>query len=57
MSFFTGKLGQQFKQVHSMYPLVFNFWKRIGQDGIQLLYLGIGIILAAAGLFLLIRSA
>jgi hypothetical protein len=52
------QIGRQgFKQVHSMYPVVFNFWKRIGQDGIQLLYLGIGIILAAAGLFLLIRSA
>ena len=52
------RIGRQvFKQVHSMSPVFSNFWKRIGQDGTQLLYLGIGIILAAAGLFLLIRSA
>jgi hypothetical protein len=52
------RIGRQhFKQAHSMSPVISNFWKRIGQDGTQLLYLGIGIILAVAGLFLLIRSA
>ena len=52
------RIGRQlFRQVHSRSPLISNFWKRMGQDGIQLLYLGIGIILAAAGLFLLIRHA
>jgi hypothetical protein len=51
-------IGRQlFRQVNSSSPLISNFWKRMGQDGIQLLYLGIGIILAAAGLFLLIRHA
>ncbi len=53
-----GNIGRQhFKQVHWRYAVVSNFWKRIGQGGLQLLYLGIGIILAVAGLFLLIRSA
>ncbi len=52
------RIGRQhFKLVHSMSPVISNFWKRIGQGGIQLLYLGIGVILAATGLFLLIRSA
>jgi hypothetical protein len=52
------RIGRQyFEQVRSMPSIMSNFWHRIGRDGIQLLYLGIGIILAAAGLFLLIRSA
>ena len=51
------RIGRQhFKQVQSMWPAVSNVWKRIGQDGIQILYLGVGIILAAAGLFFLLRS-
>jgi hypothetical protein len=52
------RFGQQhFRQVAVMSPVISNFWKRIGQNGIQRLYLGIGIILAAAGLLLLIKSA
>ena len=52
------RIGRQLlRQVNSRSPLISNFWKRMGHDGIQLLYLGIGIILAAAGLFLLIRHA
>jgi hypothetical protein len=33
-----------------------HFWEQVGKDGAQFLYLGIGIILIAAGAFLLIRS-
>ncbi len=33
-----------------------NFWGFIGKEGAQFLYLGIGTILAAAGLVLLIKS-
>jgi hypothetical protein len=33
-----------------------NFWERIGENGTQIIYFGIGIILAAAGSFLLIKS-
>ena len=35
--------------------LGFDFWNCIGEDGAQLLFLGIGIILVAAGSLLLIR--
>jgi drug/metabolite transporter (DMT)-like permease len=47
---------QTLKWAHSMPGVVTNFWEYIGKDGVQLFYLGIGIILIAAGLFLWIRS-
>jgi len=33
-----------------------DFWEKVGKDGAQFLYLGIGVILTAAGVFLLIKS-
>ncbi len=39
-----------------MPSFVANFWQFIGKEGAQFLYLGIGTILAAAGVFLLIKS-
>ena len=47
---------QNFDWAHSMPPFVLNFWDYIGKDGAQFLYLGIGVILATCGTFLLIRS-
>ena len=46
---------QTFKSTRSMRSVVSNFWDRIGM-GLQFLYLGIGVILALAGVFLLLRS-
>jgi len=52
------RLGRQiFAWGHSMSPIVARFWERGGETGAQLLYLGIGLILAVAGCVLLIRSA
>jgi len=46
-----------FAQMKSKRPFVAWFWLRSGERGSQLLFLGIAIILAVAGLFLIIRSA
>jgi len=49
--------GQQaFDWTRSMPPFVANFWLFFGKEGAQFLYLGIGTIFGAAGLFLLIKS-
>ncbi|PYU53483.1 MAG: hypothetical protein DMG48_01465 [Acidobacteria bacterium] len=47
---------QAFDRTRSMQPFVANFWWFIGKERAQFLYLGIGTILAAAGLFLLTKS-
>ena len=47
---------QVHRQAQSM-PLAAGFWNRLGTDGTQYLYLGIGVILACVGCFLLIRTA
>jgi hypothetical protein len=50
------KLGRQvFHSTRQMPSFVVEFWDRIGNEGSQLLHLGIGIILALSGIFLLIR--
>jgi hypothetical protein len=43
-----------FKQGISM-PLVSGFWKRVGPEGVQELYLGIGLVLMAAGSLFLVK--
>ena len=51
------RIGRQiFGWAHSM-PTVARFWECTGQEGAQLLYLGIGIILAVSGAVLVIKSA
>jgi hypothetical protein len=47
---------QAFDWTRSMPSFAANFWRFIGKEGAQFLYLGIGTILAAAGVFLLIKS-
>jgi len=55
---FYRRFGRQiFGWAHSMPSIVARFWERGGEKGAQLLYLGIGIILAVAGCILLIKSA
>ena len=55
---FHRKIGRQvFDRAHSMRPIVARFWDYGGEKGTQLLYLGIGVILAIAGCVLLIESA
>ena len=50
------RIGQQmFGRALSMHPLVARFWGYGGEKGAQVLYLGIGIILAAAGCVLVCR--
>jgi hypothetical protein len=55
---FHRRLGRQvFKQGRSMPPdMVRRFWEIGGERGTQLLYLGIGLILSAAGGVLIIKS-
>jgi hypothetical protein len=51
-------IGRQvFRQTQTMPPFISTFWKHFDKEGSEILYLGIDIILATAGLFLLIRSA
>lgn len=45
-----------FARAQSSRPFVANFWARSGERGIQLLFLGIGIILALAGSVLVIEG-
>jgi len=47
---------QAFDWTRSMPSLVANFWRFIGMEGAQFLYLGIGVIFVAAGLLLLAKS-
>jgi hypothetical protein len=55
--FLHRRIGRQiFSWVHSMPTVVARFWDCGGQEGSQLLYLGIGIILAVSGAVLLIKS-
>ena len=48
---------QTFEGMKYMPAFTARFWTHIGQKGTQILYLWIGIILAATGLLLLMRSA
>jgi hypothetical protein len=50
------RFGSETSQRGQSMPFVSNLWKGIGKEGAQLLYLGIGIIYAAAGVFLLTES-
>jgi len=47
---------QTFEMTRTMSPFIANFWERIGKEGAQVLYFGIGIVLALAGTFLLVKS-
>ncbi len=46
-----------FAKTQSSRPFVANFWAPNGEGGIQLLFLGIGIILAVAGCVLIILGS
>lgn len=46
--------GKFFARTQSSPPFVANFWAHGGERGTQLLFLGIGIILAVAGCILLV---
>ena len=51
------RTGQKiFARAKSSRPLVAKFWVRAGENGTQLLFLGIGVILAVAGCILLIAG-
>jgi uncharacterized membrane protein YfcA len=55
---FHRRFGRQvYRKAHSMSPFVSRPWDSVGEKGIQVLYLGIGIIFAVVGCVLLIRSA
>jgi hypothetical protein len=55
---FHKAFGRQiFEGTRSMPAFVSNFWGFMGQEKIQLLYLGIGTIFAAAGVFLFLRAS
>lgn len=56
-AFHKGSGRRAFAQMKSRHPLVAWFWVRSGERGSQFLFLGIAIILAVAGLFIIIRSA
>jgi hypothetical protein len=43
-----------FARAQSSLPLIRDFWARSGEKGTQLLFLGIGVILAVAGCILLV---
>jgi hypothetical protein len=56
--FLHRRIGRQsFSWTRSMPSIVAKFWDYGGERGAQLLYLGIGMILAAAGCVLLLKSA
>jgi hypothetical protein len=46
-----------YNSAKSMPPLISKFWEHNGLRGAQFLYLGIGIAVAAAGVFLLVRPS
>jgi 4-amino-4-deoxy-L-arabinose transferase-like glycosyltransferase len=50
------RLGRQVFGWAHMSPIGAGFWDAVGENGAQVLYLGIGIILALAGFVLLIES-
>jgi hypothetical protein len=55
---FYRRFGRQiFDSTRSMRLSVAIFWQRIGEKGTQFLFLGMGIVLALAGFFVLMRSA
>jgi len=54
---FHRRFGRKdYGRVRSMSPFVAKFWNIGGEKGVQLLYLGIGVIVALVGCVLLIRS-
>jgi hypothetical protein len=57
-SLFYKRSGQKyFAQTQSLPPYFARFWASIGERGIQLLFLGFGIILTVAGGILIILGA
>jgi hypothetical protein len=50
----TGR--QYYKRAQALPPFFASPWLWLGQDGIQHMFLGIGLILAAGGFVLLLRS-
>ena len=48
--------GRQVQRQAQSMPLAAEFWNRLGTDGTQSLYLGIGLILACVGCLLLIKT-
>jgi hypothetical protein len=46
-----------YNSARSMPPLISKFWERNGLQGAQFLYLGIGIAVVTAGVFLVVRPA
>jgi hypothetical protein len=50
----TGR--KMFALAQSSWPFVARFWARSGENGTQLLFLGIGVILAVAGGILLVAG-
>ena len=47
---FYKRIGREFyARTQSRRPFVAKFWVRVGEKGLQVLYLGIGIIFAVAG--------
>lgn len=52
------RLGRQVftRSMKSKASFVVRFWERIGENTVQLFYLGLGIILGLSGAFLFVRS-
>jgi len=57
ISFYKSTGRKFFARTQSSGPFVARFWARNGEKGTQVLFLGIGVILAAAGCVLLIAGA
>jgi hypothetical protein len=54
---FYRRFGQHIlNSSRKMSPFISGFWSRVGKEGSQLLYLGIGIVLAIGGFALLIKA-
>ena len=52
---FCKRIAREFyAKTQSSRPFVANFWLRVGEKGLQVLYLGIGIIFALAGCIVMI---
>ena len=54
---FYKRIGREFyAKTQSRRPLVANIWARLGEKGLQVLYLGVGIIFATAGCVVIIAD-
>ena len=56
VAFHRGTGRDMFARGQSSWSYVSSFWVRVGENGTQLLYLGIGIILAVGGLIVLVAG-